>query len=219
MIYSVRCDKPSFRTVGFEPGMNVILADRTKESTKKGSRNGLGKSTLIEIMHFCLGGTPSPERLGSERLLGWTFTLDIALAGRKVSVSRNTEAKGKVAIEGDTTNWPLQPARNRKTGQDELSDDDWKHVLGHLAFGLDVPGEPGPYQPRFRSLIPYFMRLGRDAYTSPFRQFRQQSVVDVQLFNAFLLGLEWRYARQPRGLGSDAGSVGTGTGSPGRGVE
>ena len=55
MIYSVRCDKPSFKSIKFNPGFNVILAERTKESTIKDSRNGLGKSTLIEIIHFCLG--------------------------------------------------------------------------------------------------------------------------------------------------------------------
>ncbi|GAG42014.1 unnamed protein product, partial [marine sediment metagenome] len=33
MIHSVRCDKKSFKTVEFTPGFNVVLADRTKEST------------------------------------------------------------------------------------------------------------------------------------------------------------------------------------------
>lgn len=52
MIYSVSCDKPSFKNIEFKPGFNVILAERTKESTIKDSGNGLGKSTLIEIIHF-----------------------------------------------------------------------------------------------------------------------------------------------------------------------
>jgi uncharacterized protein YydD (DUF2326 family) len=32
MIYSVRSDKPSFKTIDFQPGFNVVLAERTKES-------------------------------------------------------------------------------------------------------------------------------------------------------------------------------------------
>ena len=55
MIRSVSANQKSFKTVHFEPGFNVVLADRTKDSTKKDTRNGLGKSTLIEIIHFCLG--------------------------------------------------------------------------------------------------------------------------------------------------------------------
>src|SRR5580693_5426941 len=51
----VSSNQPSFREVEFKPGFNVILAERTKDATKKDSRNGLGKSTLIEIISFCLG--------------------------------------------------------------------------------------------------------------------------------------------------------------------
>ena len=49
MIKAVRCDQESFRTVHFKPGFNVILAERTKKTKKKDSRNGLGKTLLIEI--------------------------------------------------------------------------------------------------------------------------------------------------------------------------
>ncbi len=55
MISAVRANKPTFRTVRFQPGLNLILAERTKESTRKDSRNGLGKSTVLEIVQFCLG--------------------------------------------------------------------------------------------------------------------------------------------------------------------
>lgn len=55
MIISIAADKPSFKPVHFKPGMNVILADRTDASSKRDTRNGLGKSLLIEIIHFCLG--------------------------------------------------------------------------------------------------------------------------------------------------------------------
>ena len=55
MITKVRSNMPSFREISFEPGFNVVLADRTKEATKTDSRNGLGKITLLDIIHFCLG--------------------------------------------------------------------------------------------------------------------------------------------------------------------
>jgi len=54
MIKKIFANKESFKTVEFLPGFNLILAERTKNSTKTDSRNGLGKSTLIEIIHFAL---------------------------------------------------------------------------------------------------------------------------------------------------------------------
>ena len=59
MIKRVFANRSSFKAVEFQPGFNVVWADRTKESTKKDLRNGLGKSTLIEIIHFCLGAKAS----------------------------------------------------------------------------------------------------------------------------------------------------------------
>jgi uncharacterized protein YydD (DUF2326 family) len=55
MIYSVSANQRSFHTVTFTTGLNVILAERSETSTEKDTRNGLGKSTLIEIIDFCLG--------------------------------------------------------------------------------------------------------------------------------------------------------------------
>ena len=62
MIHAVKSNMPSFNEVRLEPGFNVVLADRTKESTKRDSRNGLGKTTLIEIIHFCLGAQARKNR-------------------------------------------------------------------------------------------------------------------------------------------------------------
>ena len=60
MIHAVRANKSSFHAVEFDAGFNVVLADRAKESTRKDFRNGLGKTTLLEIIHFCLGaGNPT----------------------------------------------------------------------------------------------------------------------------------------------------------------
>ena len=59
MIIAVKCSESSFKEVEFKPGFNVVLADRTKESTMLDSRNGLGKTTLMEVIHFCLGAQTS----------------------------------------------------------------------------------------------------------------------------------------------------------------
>jgi uncharacterized protein YydD (DUF2326 family) len=188
MIRALRCNQGSFRAVSFERGLNIVLADRTKEETKKQSRNGLGKSTLIELIHFCLG-KDFKGPVTSPALNGWVFTLDLDLRGKPVSVSRDTAAPARVVIEGESTDWPIQPKENRETGALELSFRDWAKVLGSFTFGLSAT-ETGKYRPSFRALISYFARRGKDAYSKPFEYIRKQSGWSVQVLNTFLLGLE-----------------------------
>ena len=40
MIRSITADKPSFKPVIFKNGLNIVLADRTKESSDKDSTTG-----------------------------------------------------------------------------------------------------------------------------------------------------------------------------------
>ena len=196
MIRAVRCNHASFKAVEFRPGFNVVLADRTEESGSKDSRNGLGKSTLIEIIHFCLGATlPTARGLGSQNLQGWAFSLDLTLTNKVITVTRSIDKKEshQVAIEGDTTSWPIQP--KEKEGQRILSLIKWKALLGNILFGLPIDNEDQKFKPTFRGLISYFIRRGRDAFSTPFENHRKQLEWDKQVNNAFLLGLAWEDAR------------------------
>ena len=102
MILSVRSNMPSFKAVEFTPGFNVILADRTKESTRGDSRNGLGKTTLFEIVHFCRGaGTRRNQGLLVAPLDGWTFTLEVQIKDRYLAVTRSIDEPSLVQLQGD----------------------------------------------------------------------------------------------------------------------
>ncbi|HAX80616.1 MAG TPA: DUF2326 domain-containing protein [Cyanobacteria bacterium UBA11372] len=194
MIRAVRCNHASFKAVEFTPGFNVVLADRTEESGTKDSRNGLGKSTLIEIIHFCLGATLLKAKgLGSKNLQGWAFSLELTLANQVITVTRSTDEQSKIIIEGDTTSWHIQP--KEKEGQRVMSLKNWKAVLGNLMFDLPIDNEDKKFQPTFRSLISYFIRRGRDAFSTPFEHHRKQLEWEKQVNNSFLLGLAWEDAR------------------------
>lgn len=195
MIYSISSDHPSFKRVTFNAGFNVILAERTKESTKKDSRNGLGKSTLIEIIHFCLGGSKG-ETLSKKQMDGWSFTLEFDLIGKKYFVTRNTLKKGSVVIDGDCSDWPIKPEYDTKTQQQVISCRDWTNVLGRLSFKLPFRGDDAKYAPTFRSVISYFVRKNGQsgAFLSPFQHNKKQQPWDMQVNNAFLLSLGWEFA-------------------------
>ncbi len=195
MIRSISADQKSFRTVHLKPGFNIILADRTKESTKKDSRNGLGKSTLNDIIHFCLGSDPRQgESVLVEPLKGWTFSVELELGGSIVLVSRNTSTSKIVRLEGHFEKWPIKPRLDKKSNVYTLTIKDWTAVLGFFMFGVPVEGFPVTYAPKFRSLIAYFVRKGRDAFSIAFEHYRKQLEWDKQVNNAFLLDLAWEDA-------------------------
>jgi len=197
MIYSIKSDKPSFKNIEFKPGFNVILAERTKESTKKDSRNGLGKSTLIEVIHFCLGANKG-ETLSKKEMESWSFTIDLDIAGKRYSVTRNISEQNKIFIEGDCSGWPINSDTDKVTGAKVLSRNDWTRVLGVLMFGLKPSFGDMKYAPTFRSMISYLVRRNgqRGAFLNPFQQYKNQLEWDIQVNNAYLLGLGWEFASQ-----------------------
>ena len=193
IITGIRCNMPTFKPVNFEPGFNVVLADRTRESTRRDSRNGLGKTTLIEIIHFCLGSQPRRNQgLSMSRLREWSFTLDVNIGGRNLSVTRNTDNPSRVSVAGDIED--ISGPRDLITGTVTLRTNEWTSQLGELYFELRSKDSYPKYSPTFRSLISYFIRRGRDSYSSPFIHYRSQREWDKQVSNAFLLGLEWQHA-------------------------
>jgi uncharacterized protein YydD (DUF2326 family) len=194
MIHAIRCDQPSFHQIEFERGFNVILATRTLAPTDKDSRNGAGKTTFVEIVHFCLGSKADRRnRLMAPQLRGWTFTVELDLRGKPYRVSRNTANPRKVILEGDFREWPIQPKKDSDIGGFVLSTSQWTDLLGWLMFDLAPQAKTDSFEPTFRSLFSYFVRRGRDAFSIPFEHFRKQVDWDKQVNTAFLLGLSWEY--------------------------
>lgn len=198
MINAVFANKDSFKAVEFTPGFNVILADRAETSSARDSRNGLGKTTLIEIIHFCLGArTRRGAGLTVSDLRGWSFSLNLTLAGQEVVVTRSIDEPSKVLIQGDTSGWAIQPRIEENERFFRM--EDWKKVLGSLVFGLPI-NEERQFIPTFRSLISYFIRPGKDAFSTPFEYFRKQPEWEKQVFNTFLLGFAWEDASDWQGI-------------------
>ncbi len=194
MIHGVYANKESFHTVEFTAGLNVVLAERMEASTQKDTRNGLGKTTLIEIIDFCLGSSGKSLRI--EPLEEWAFSIDITIAGNRIRVTRSIEANTRIVIEGPTEGWIEQPEVDEETGERILSLNKWKIVLGRVLFNLPDADVKHKYKPSFRSMISYFIRTGQDAYSNPFRFHRSQNPWNQQLTIGFLLGLNWEHASQ-----------------------
>lgn len=190
MISRVSSDLAGFKTLDFGPGLNVLLADKSRGATEKQTRNRAGKSSLIDTVHFLLGAKCEPDSMfRKDALRAATFSMRFMLGEKPVIVERSGEQANRVAVDGDFTTWPLQP-KTAKDGRHLLKNDEWKSVLGQQMFGLQ-DGE-GKWAPSFRSLISYFARRERDGgMREPVKQNEKQQVVDQQVNLSLLLGIDW----------------------------
>ena len=177
----------SFKSFSLDEKFNIILADTATKSTELDSRNGLGKSLLLDVVGFCLGsGTPS--KLNKKELDGWTFGVDITIKGNDYKIERTIGNSGKLTVRGDVSGWPVEVEDN------QIKQDDFNYAMGQLVFDLDPEESAKKYRPKFRGLISYFMRNDKTAFVSPFKYFSSQSAWYTQALNAYLLGLNWKYA-------------------------
>ncbi|MCK1513067.1 DUF2326 domain-containing protein [Bradyrhizobium sp. 190] len=195
MIRRVWSDLATFKEARFDAGFNVVLADTAEDSKETESTNGLGKTTLIRIIHFCLGSDLARDKaLNHPDLAGVTFGLDLQLGEALVTVSRNTATPKEIVVSKSLVE---ALSIERKALDDEMvaiSLDDWKWVLSERFFPF-ARTQPGTYQPSFRDIAGYLMRVGKPAFTDPQLSFQGQPGASKRLTLSFLLGLNWGLQR------------------------
>ncbi len=55
-LHAIGSSDPRFKGFHFHDGMNIVLAERSSDSDERNSRNGAGKSSLVLVMRYLLGG-------------------------------------------------------------------------------------------------------------------------------------------------------------------
>jgi len=190
MIRRVWSDLPGFRSTEFDSGMNVVLAQQSKESSETDSTNGLGKTTLLRIVHFCFGSDLNRDRvLSHPELRGCTFGVDFDFEARRYSVSRR--------IIGDSNEVLVSPEFIEGVDVDFVEQGsefvsimlpEWKRVLDEKFVFRGQPSRSGP---TFRELLRYFVRIGKEAYNNPRETFSKQPAVQTREALAFMFGLNW----------------------------
>ena len=195
MIVAVRANQKKFNNVRFSEGFNVVIADMTKQSTQRDSRNGLGKTTLLNIIHFCLGGKEQPNKgLRTPTLQGWEYSVDLLIRGERVTVSRSGDMTGDVLTDAQDDWFSENVSSQQQSMQFGIEPilarrrcDDWTSVLGWAMYALPLQSAA-----TFRNLISYDIR--RHQFENPFENFPKQSNKDMKISNAFMLDLNWQHA-------------------------
>lgn len=199
MILAIRSNHSSFKSVEFDRGFNIVVADRVLDNhnMKLKSRNGAGKTTLIEIMHFCLGAKIGKDSIfRNSNLKGWSFTLDIEIDSKKYSFERSTDDTSKIfvvngAIDEIGEEYKYDKKRNAYYFSPSVFN---KYMLKDM-YGLES-NQDAYYSPSFRELISYVIRRGSDGFASPFVFFSKQTEYSKQICNAFFLNLSVSYAEE-----------------------
>jgi uncharacterized protein YydD (DUF2326 family) len=177
--------------------MNVVLADQAKDSDETESTNGLGKTTLIRIMHFCLGSDLSKDKvLRHPDLKGVTFGIDLSFDGRVLSATRNTGSSQKVTVTAGFVAGLGFEVQATDGNNITISLEDWKTALT-TRF---APGRTDTPSPSFRELSLYLMRLGKPAFADPLTAFQNQSGPSKRVTISYLLGLNWPGQRRLQNL-------------------
>lgn len=196
MIERIESSLSSFKRLQLKPGLNVLLAQKSRGATERQTRNGAGKTSFVELVHFLLGSKADPRHLlrTDERLEQTTFSMAFDLAGSRVEVERSASRPSEIVIaQGDPSRWPCKPKLEKKSGHLVLTKDDWNADLGSLMFGLPPPEEQEErrFGPTFRSLFSYFARRqGAGGFLRPEQHSEKQQPWDQQVAVTFLLGLD-----------------------------
>lgn len=166
-----------FKPAEFHTGLNLVVADRTVDSVQGDSRNGTGKSSLVRIIRFILGGNLPPE-LKDPALHEHVFSAGLTLPSRggaepdAVQVVRSVSRPTRVLIEG----W------SEVAADADIHVDEWRELLARHAFGL--PGEsPRPTSGQL------WGQLIRSYFGEPSKTFPSEAEWETGVRLGYLLGL------------------------------
>ena len=177
-LIKVYSNKSSFRTVEFNrTGLSFIAAkQKNPEKSERGETyNGVGKSLLTRIIHFCLGANKKSYKLFCEKLPGWEFFVDFEIGGNTYTAGRLTDEPGKITLNSEK----ISEAKFNKAMKD---------------FCFTIPGDISFLS--FRSLIPFFIRPEKKSYISYSEPGRIGNPYQKSLYNAFLSGLDVALAQK-----------------------
>lgn len=182
-LHQLSSDQPSFRTVQFNTSGPTLIVARRQDTGRAGrsrTYNGVGKSLLVYLLHFCLG---SDRRRGLEEALpDWTFFLEFSLSDQRYVVSRNTLKQSKITLN-----------------EEKITLKELRGFLGSECFFLD---DAQKYM-SFRSLLPAFLRPGKQAYVSPEVFYKEETPFLRLLRASYLLGLDQSFVIRKKELAEE----------------
>jgi uncharacterized protein YydD (DUF2326 family) len=202
MLRRLAADYPGFKNFEFRPGMNIIAAERTVASQSTDSRNGTGKTSLIEVLHFLFGAKASGHVCSRPAFNSATFgiTLDWPIPGGELTAER----------KGGENRVRTTPSLATQTGflpraAETISLDRWKSAMKSRLYAqsTEIDGIT------VRTLLSYAIRREREGgFHDPLRY--STASIKATVFSthlAYLLGLDAKLIDEYRALAEKRSST------------
>ena len=171
-LVKVYANKSSFKTVEFNQNKpNFIIAKQKNPGASESGKtyNGVGKSLLVRIIHYCLGASLREYKNFCDKLIGWEFSLDFKIGIKNYTCTRSVEEPNKIFFENEL-----------------ISVDKFKKKMETICFSIP---ENSSFL-SFRSLIPFFIRPKKASYVDCMKPGKTGSEYQILLYNSFLIGLD-----------------------------
>lgn len=171
----------SFHTIEFKEGLNFIIGKQANRNDKNKSNtfNGVGKSLIVYIIHFCLGSNKIDAF--EKKIPGWEFTLEFSNNGHNYKSLRNTSSQSEIYLNDE-----------------KLTLSKFRSKFLKEAFGL----EEKINNLTFNTLFPRFIRRDRECYVNYDKFVKKEQEYSQLLNNSFLLGLEIELVTEKKRLRS-----------------
>ena len=195
MIHNIESDLKSFKNLSFNPGLNIVLSEQSEGAANSQSRNGAGKTSFIELVHFLTGSRVGAYSLFfTNELRAKEFKISLDIGGKKVKISRCAIDPQFVTIDGDSKHLQSILKSENSLKKVKLTNEKLKEILGNYWFGLDFQETTkGIFKLSYRALISYFVRKQNGGgFLSPMQYFSRQPSWNQQALLSYLLGLDWR---------------------------
>jgi uncharacterized protein YydD (DUF2326 family) len=182
MIVELTSTLTTFKPLKFTSGLNILVAERHETSGAKETRNGTGKTSFIELVHYLLADKRNadddfhnPEVIGSE------FCGRFSDNGVEFSICKRSNPKTDEL---------------KKDGR-EITSKNLRKELALTWFSLTEEDSAPTYGPKFGALLAYFVRKERNGgFASPRMNSTSQQDWDSQVSLSYLLGFDWRLPQE-----------------------
>ncbi len=162
-------NKPSFHPIIFNKGLSIIVGKQASPHNENDGNtyNGVGKSFVLHLIHFCLGSNKIDSL--SKNLPDWEFTLKFEVDGKEYFATRSTNEQNKINFCGEDISLKLM-----------------RDKMLVLCFGIDNP----PKYMTWNTLLSRFVRRYRSSYSRFDTYIPKEPDYSKLLNTLFLLGID-----------------------------
>ncbi len=178
MITKLASSRSTFKTLEFKPGLNILLAEKHETSGARDTRNGTGKTSFIELVHYLLAGKRNAkDDFHKPELIGAEYTATFKRNSNEFVITKKSSATKD----------------ELRRNEEYLTPVDLREALSREWFNLESEISTEKYSPSFGALLAYFVRKERNGgFASPVLNSSSQQSWDSQVSLSYLLGFDWR---------------------------